>query len=86
MQVEKGRVGQFFLFVGIILLVIFFSIDPGAPPLFSFFFWGIGLIGLGWYLVRRDWKEPPPSERFRILRKLRGRSKNKNNKEQKNDV
>lgn len=69
MRVEKGRVGQFFLFIGVILLIIFFSIDPEAPPLVSFFFWGIGLAGLGLYLIRRDWKKPPPSERFRLFRK-----------------
>jgi hypothetical protein len=86
MQVERGRVGQFFLFVGIILLIIFFSIDPDAPPLFSFFFWGVGLVGLGLYLIRRNWKEPPSSERFRLLRKLRHRSQDKDNEEPKKDV
>ncbi|MFO7623575.1 MAG: hypothetical protein R6V73_04435 [Anaerolineales bacterium] len=86
MQVEKGRVGQYFIFVGVILLIIFFSIDPGAPPLFGFFFWGIVLIGLGLYLIRRDWKKPPPSGRFRLLRKLRRQPKDNANEEPKNDV
>jgi hypothetical protein len=86
MQVDKGRVGQYFLFIGVILLIIFFSIDPGAPPLFSFFFWGIGLIGLGLYLIRRDWTKPPPSGRFRLFRKLRRRPQDKNYEEPKKDV
>jgi hypothetical protein len=86
MHVEKGRVGQYFLFVGVILLIIFFSIDPGAPPLFGLFFWGIGLVGLGLYLIRRDWKKPPPSGRFRLLRKLRRRPQNNTNEEPRKDV
>lgn len=77
MHVETGRVGQFFLFVGVILLVIFFSTDPDTPPLVGFFLWGAGLVLLGLYMIRRDWKAPPPSERFRLLRRLRRRPKDK---------
>jgi hypothetical protein len=86
MQVEKSRLGLYFLFVGVILLIIFFSIDPEAPPLVGFFFWGIGLIGLGLYLIRRDWKKPPSSGRFRLIHKLRRRSQDHNNEETKNNV
>jgi hypothetical protein len=86
MHVEKGRIGQYFLFIGVILLIIFFSIDPSAPPVFGLFFWGIGLVGLGLYLIRRDWKKPPPSGRFRLLRKLRRRPQNDTNEEPKKDV
>jgi hypothetical protein len=75
MHVEKGRVGQFFLFLGVILLVIFFSTDPNAQPLVGFFLWGAGLVILGLYMIRRDWKTPPSSGRFRLLRRLRRRPK-----------
>jgi hypothetical protein len=77
MHVERGRVGQFFLFVGILLLVIFFSTEPGAPPLVGFFLSGIGLAILGLYMIRRAWKPPPPSGRFRFLRRLLRRPKDK---------
>ena len=86
MRVEKGRVGQFFLFIGVILLIIFFSIDPDATPLVSFFFWGIGLAGLGLYLIRRDWKKPPPSERFRLFRKPPRRTEDDSYSETRKDV
>lgn len=75
MHVEKGRVGQYFLFVGVLLLVIFFSNDPGAPPLVGFFIWGAGLVIFGLYLIRRDWKTTQSSGRFRLLRRLRRRPK-----------
>jgi hypothetical protein len=78
MHVEKGRVGQYFLFVGILLLVIFFSTDPDTPPLVGFFLCGVGLVLFGLYLIRRDWKTPPPSGRFRLLRRLRRQPKEKN--------
>lgn len=77
MHVERGRVGQYFLFVGVLLLAIFFSTDPGTPPLVGFFLWGAGLVLLGLYLIRRDWKTPPTSGRFRLLRRLRRRPKDK---------
>jgi hypothetical protein len=74
MHVERGRVGQYFLFVGIFLLVIFFFTEP---PLVGFFLSGIGLAILGLYMIRRAWKPPPPSGRFRFLRRLRRRPKDK---------
>jgi hypothetical protein len=77
MHVEKGRVGQYFLFVGILLLVIFFSTEPGAEPVVGYFLSGVGLVILGLYLIRRDWKAPPPSGRFRLLRRLRRQPKEK---------
>jgi hypothetical protein len=77
MHVERGKVGQYFLFLGVLLLVIFFSTDPAAPPLIGFFVWGAVLALFGLYLIRRNWKTPQPSSRFRLLRRLRRRPENK---------
>jgi glutaconate CoA-transferase, subunit A len=84
MHVERGRVGQFFLFVGILLLIIFFSTEPGAPPLVQILFIGYRPDILGLYMIRRDWKPPPPSGRFRLLRRLRRRPQDKQYEEPKN--
>jgi ABC-type Fe3+ transport system permease subunit len=69
MHVEKGRFGQFFLFIGLIALVIFFTIDQSQQFQAGFFFAGILLAGVGVFLIWRDWKRPPPANRFRLLRK-----------------
>jgi hypothetical protein len=71
MPIEKGRFGQFFLFIGLILLVIFFTVDPSQESLIGFFFLGLILAGLGVFLIWRDWKRPPPADRFRMLRRMR---------------
>ena len=77
MHIERGRVGQFFLFLGIFLLAIFFSTDPGVDPVIGFFLSGAGLVLFGLYLIRRAWKPPTTSNRFRLLRRLRRRDKDK---------
>ncbi len=69
MNIEKGRIGQFFLFVGLIMLVIFFATGQNESPSVAIFFGGLILAGLGVYLIWRDWKPKPPSNRFRILRR-----------------
>jgi hypothetical protein len=76
MQVEKRKVGQFFLYLGLILLVIFFASDQAQHPAYGYFFAGAGLVFLGGYLM---WRDRPPvepnTERFRTLRKIREQQK-----------
>lgn len=69
MHIEKGRLGEFFLFIGLILLIIFFATDQSQDPQAWLFFLGLLVLGLGFYFIRRDWKPPGPSQRFRIFRK-----------------
>ncbi len=71
MEIEKGRVGQFILFIGLILLVIFFTTDQAKHPQYELFFFGLIGVGCGVYLIWRDLKPPPESQRFRSLRKWR---------------
>ncbi len=73
MQIRLGRLGQFFLFVGIILLVIFFVSDQNTYFQPMFFFVGLLLSLLGVYLIWRDWKPVNESSRFRTLRRMRKR-------------
>ncbi len=71
MNIRLGRLGQFLLFVGIILLVVFFVSDQNTYFQPGFFFVGLLLSFLGVYIIWRDWKPTTESKRFRTLRKLR---------------
>ena len=68
MKVEKGRIGIFFLFIGLILLALFFTTYEAQGPQVGFFFIGLLVTGLGIYFIRKDWKPAPPSGRFRLLK------------------
>ncbi|MBN2148981.1 MAG: hypothetical protein JW726_16470 [Anaerolineales bacterium] len=71
MSIDKGRIGVFFLMIGLVLLVIFFTTDQAQHPAYGFFFIGAALTFLGGYLIWRNRKPPAPTERFRTLRKMR---------------
>lgn len=74
MPVEKSKVGQFFIFIGLILLVIFFVSGQGRIPAFGYLLGGLGLVCLGGYLYFQD-RPPvdPHTTRFRTVRKVRER-------------
>jgi cadmium resistance protein CadD (predicted permease) len=71
MHIRLGRLGQFLLFIGIILLVVFFVSDQNTYFQPGFFFVGLVLAFLGVYIIWRDWKPTGQSKRFRTLRRLR---------------
>ena len=75
MHIEKGRIGEFFLFIGLIILIIFFATDQSQDPQTWLFFVGVIVLGLGIYFIWRDWKPPAPSQRFKIFRKQEGKKK-----------
>jgi hypothetical protein len=69
------RVGIFFLFFGLVSLAVYFASDFAGAPSFLLFFASLGLIFLGIALMRKGYAPPPPSERFRFLRRMRDREK-----------
>ncbi len=77
MQIEKGRVGTFFIFIGLVLLVIFFIADQNQSPQVGFFFSGLIMTFLGVYLIWKDWKPRRSSSRFRLIRKLNRKPEDK---------
>jgi hypothetical protein len=81
MPVEKGKVGQFFIFIGLILLVVFFISSLGRIPAFGYLLGGLGLMGLGGYLYIQD-RPPvdPNTARFRTVRKMRERREKRSEK------
>lgn len=65
------RIGIFFLFIGLISMWVYFATDIADNPAFWLFFAALGMIILGIYLMRRGYKPPEPSGRFRLLRRNR---------------
>lgn len=64
----SGRIGQFLLFIALILLIIFFATDQAQEPAYSYCCWGMLLLFAGLALIWRQRKPPAPSTRFRIFR------------------
>ena len=64
----SAQIGQFFLVIGLILLVIFFGTDQVHRPAYTYFCGGLLILLLGIYLYWRDRPPVKPSGRFRILR------------------
>lgn len=70
MQVDTYRLAQYFLIIGILLLVIFFGTDQSQNPQFGLFFIGSLVTFFGAFLLVKSYKPPPPSTRFRTIKKL----------------
>lgn len=66
----KQKVGFFLIIVGLILLVVFFTIDQSEKPLPVLFFSGLGCVLLGGGIAWHYRTPPQPSERFRSVRKI----------------
>ena len=71
MQMQKGRLGQFFLVIGLISLVIFITTNRVDNPAYGFFITGLALSLLGGFTIFQDRKPPPPTARFHTYRKMR---------------
>ncbi len=77
MHIEKGRLGTFFIFVGVVMLFIFFIADANHTPQVGLFFAGLIITFLGVYLIWKDWKPRRTSGRFRLIRRLNRRPENR---------
>lgn len=90
MEVSKARVGQFFFFIGSILLIIFFSIDPKQNPQPNLLMSGFALASLGIVLIWRNRIRSTSAERFRSLRRIQSRppkeKKSKDKKRKQDDL
>lgn len=70
-----GRIGRYFVLLGAVLLLIFFASDLAKNPHFNLFFWGFIFLVSGILLMRRGRLPPESSNRFRLIRSLRSRGK-----------
>ncbi|MFZ0533835.1 MAG: hypothetical protein WAM09_11700 [Anaerolineales bacterium] len=71
MQVGKSKIGRFFFFIGLILLVVFFAMDQAKHPSYGYFCVGVIVVLLGGFLMMRGHQPPAESMRFRTLRRWR---------------
>ncbi|MEJ2707332.1 MAG: hypothetical protein P8074_06930 [Anaerolineales bacterium] len=69
----SGRIGQFLLFISLILLTIFFATDQARQPAYAYCCSGVLILILAVLLIWRG-RTPPPetSARFGLLRRLSG--------------
>jgi hypothetical protein len=70
-----ARIGTFFIWVGIILLIFFFLSDSAGQAVFSYFCWSSILLILGFIFRSQLKKTYQPSGRFSILKKLKRKPK-----------
>jgi membrane-bound ClpP family serine protease len=75
MQSGKSKIGRFFLFIGLILLVVFFAMDQAKHPSFGYFCVGVVVVILGGVLMAKGHQPPAESMRFRTLRRWREQQK-----------
>lgn len=71
MELDRSRLGWFFVFVGLILWVIYFTTEQALSPSYGYFFGGAAILFLGISLVWRYRKVDEDSKRFRTLRSAR---------------
>jgi len=77
-----GRVGQFFFFVGLIVLILFLITAHNQQPYYSYFCISTLLLILGSVQMWKGRNPPAPMDRFNLIRKRRNKSK-VNEKEEK---
>lgn len=82
MRVERGRVGLFLLFIGLISLVIFFTASRSENPGYQYFFIGLLLSAVGVALIWRGRKPPQETRRFRIFRRQKSKAEQEASREQ----
>jgi Na+/melibiose symporter-like transporter len=75
MQSGKSKIGRFLFFVGLILLVIFFTMDQAKHPGYGYFCVGVVVVILGALFMLRGQQPPAESMRFRTLRRWREQQK-----------
>jgi sugar phosphate permease len=75
MRSGKSKLGRFLFFIGLILLVIFFTIDQATHPTYGYLCAGLVVVILGAVLMLRGQPPPTDSMRFRTIRRWREQQK-----------
>jgi hypothetical protein len=67
------RIGQFFVFIGLLSFMIFYASYAGKKPDENFFGWGLIFLVAGAFLMFRNRKPPTEIQRFRGIRSYQQR-------------
>jgi len=79
----RGRIGQFFFFIGFVGLIIFIATDQANMPRYTYLCSGIVLFVIGIYMMWKYRNPPSPSERFRTWKRMQeGREQKRRNVEE----
>jgi len=70
------RIGTFFFVIGTGIFILFIASDYAGRANFDYLFWAVLVITVG-ISIRSRKPPPPPSGRFSFLKKMRERSKKK---------
>ncbi|RME08208.1 MAG: hypothetical protein D6803_01805 [Anaerolineae bacterium] len=75
----RPRLGLFFFFLGFVFLLLFAAATttPEVANYYWLLWFGLPLVAFGWFIWRRTRKRPQRAERFRMLRRLLSRDKEK---------
>lgn len=71
----SGRIGQYFLFIGLITLIIYFASEQAQTPDYRFFCSGLVLFLFGAVIWWRAHEPAKDTGRFRILRQRKEKDK-----------
>ena len=76
-----GRVGTFFVLVGIGMMVFFILSEAAKVPMLSYFCWGTVLLSFG-FIFRGQFKKPagPPHGRFSVFQRFKRKPKEEKKK------
>jgi hypothetical protein len=66
----KWSIGQFFLLVGILLLVLYFATSQVDSPIVYYFCFGVIFLLFGVYMMWIGRNPPIASDRFRSIRRM----------------
>lgn len=69
----RWQLGQFFTFLGLLVLMVFLITGWAGSPEYTYFCSGISGLPLGLYLMWLGRNPPQPADRFRLLRGMRKR-------------
>ncbi len=70
----KQRIGNFFILIGVLLLIFFFASNASDTPNFILLLAGVASTALGFRMNRRPRIEPSQSKRFRTIRRILGQT------------
>jgi hypothetical protein len=76
----RWQVGEFFVLLGVLLLIIFFITGQVDSPIYWYFCIGVPVLGLGIFFMWTGRNPVEASKRFRIMRNFSERREKKKKK------